>query len=765
MTIKGLLERHRALVVPLALLLVTTICVFVPLAPTMPRAMLDESWGLGINVAVSQHLVFGRDLIFTFGPYASIFNLQYHPATDAMMVLGSLYLALAYWLALAALIRESRRFLPWAMLVVLAGMMTSRDALMMSYPLLVGLVCCRRPAPPAWLAIALCSPFGLMPLVKGSFGVLCALVGAVIVLQLLLEKQWKVAAAVIGAAVVSLVVWWLFAGQPLLALPRYFLEMLPIISGYAEAMGLPGSTLEIVVYVAAAVLLLVLVARDRKWFEAAIYGAYFFVVLKAGFVRHDAHGALCGVAMLVGSIVYLASPDRRHALAVVAAGLVVWFVTDHHYIHTTPRSFASNIEHTYGDAAVGLWRRVSSDYPHDAYADALETVRLDNDVPHLDGTWDVYSYGQTTLIAAGNHYDPRPVLQSYSVYRDDLDAANRAHLEGPHAPDHILFRLESLDWRYPPLDDGGSWPDLLRRYYPRMITSDAVVLDRRPAPLAIQETTLGTATGKLGRRVAVPRSDALVFAEIDVGTSWWGKLAGAFFKPNSLLITTWLGNGQVKTYRFVAGMGKFGILLSPIVETMPEFISLYDGTNLLDSKRVVAFTVSPRDPYHPSDASYRWWQTTFHVTYKALAIPHAPEVKKFLVLDPLGHGPTGPLPEQKCNEVLDEVNGMLGIPPDFEARGVLAVRGWMGDITESGDPVIVLTDTAGNRLVGAPRRVLRRDVAAYFKDSRMARSGYGSTFDISELDGVYTLQVGIKRDNSITVCTPRVYKVTIHATH
>ena len=70
MKLRALVEQNRALVVPLALLLVTCICVFVPFTPTMPRAMLDESWGIGINEAVSQHLVFGKDVIFTFGPSA-----------------------------------------------------------------------------------------------------------------------------------------------------------------------------------------------------------------------------------------------------------------------------------------------------------------------------------------------------------------------------------------------------------------------------------------------------------------------------------------------------------------------------------------------------------------------------------------------------------------------------------------------------------------------------------------------------------------------
>src|SRR3979490_2751051 len=78
------------------LLLITTICVFVPFSPSMPGEGLDPSWAFGMNQAVAQGLAFGRDIIFTFGPYASIYTTNFHPATDGLMVWSSLYLGLAF---------------------------------------------------------------------------------------------------------------------------------------------------------------------------------------------------------------------------------------------------------------------------------------------------------------------------------------------------------------------------------------------------------------------------------------------------------------------------------------------------------------------------------------------------------------------------------------------------------------------------------------------------------------------------------------------
>src|SRR5665811_1804023 len=62
-----------------AALLFTLIAVFVPFSPGMPAAGLDESWSFAMNQAVGQGLSFGKELLSTVGPYASIYTRDYHP--------------------------------------------------------------------------------------------------------------------------------------------------------------------------------------------------------------------------------------------------------------------------------------------------------------------------------------------------------------------------------------------------------------------------------------------------------------------------------------------------------------------------------------------------------------------------------------------------------------------------------------------------------------------------------------------------------------
>jgi hypothetical protein len=41
-----------------------------------------------MNEATALGLAFGKELIFTFGPYAAIYTKVYHPGTDSIMLFG-----------------------------------------------------------------------------------------------------------------------------------------------------------------------------------------------------------------------------------------------------------------------------------------------------------------------------------------------------------------------------------------------------------------------------------------------------------------------------------------------------------------------------------------------------------------------------------------------------------------------------------------------------------------------------------------------------
>jgi len=116
--------------------LLLTFLVMLPLAPRQPTSGLDPSWTYALNEAVARHLVFGRDLIFTFGPFGSVYTQFYHPATDAIMLAGSALLAVGLCVGFALLTAPRRLYLLWLIPFVVA-IAHSPDAVFMTLPFLL----------------------------------------------------------------------------------------------------------------------------------------------------------------------------------------------------------------------------------------------------------------------------------------------------------------------------------------------------------------------------------------------------------------------------------------------------------------------------------------------------------------------------------------------------------------------------------------------------------------------------------------------------
>ena len=302
-------------------LLITIITVFVPFSPSMPAAGFDQSWIFGLNQAMAQGLAFGKEMIFTFGPYASIYTTTYHPATDFIMVSGSLYLALSYWACFIILMKDAQWRWVLAFCGLLAGLMVSRDALLFSLPLLVGLVTFKiQSVQDGWLVknkmapfymVLLFAPLGLLPLVKGSLLILCVAV-AVLCMALFMVKRHRFLAIIcLLSPMISMVFFWMVSGQAVVNLPGYFISMAPIVSGYTEAMALDGFIHEVFLYLVITSLLLLAVFNEikinsiSKIFLLCTFFVFLFVSFKAGFVRHDGHALIASNALLFGSLLLL----------------------------------------------------------------------------------------------------------------------------------------------------------------------------------------------------------------------------------------------------------------------------------------------------------------------------------------------------------------------------------------------------------------------------------------------------------------------------
>ncbi|WP_348262174.1 hypothetical protein P8935_20510 [Telmatobacter sp. DSM 110680] len=620
---------------------------------------LTPSWEYGLNEAVAQRLVFGKDLVFTFGPYASVYTHLYHPNCVWIMTLGITLVDSLFLLCFGWLVKNARWQWPWILACGLAIPVTSPDAFLFSLPLLVGLIIFKLGlSSKGWAfedksIVALISLafacLGLLPLIKGSL--LLLTVGICIACFAFLsgQRRWTTGLICLIAPAISMAFFWVASGQPLIALPGYLSSMTLIISGYTEAMAVAGSQQILLLFMVGAGVMMLSIAIQKgisisqKGFLVFIFALFLFVGFKAGFVRQDLHFSEAMNCLALGSL-FLATfhSDVKFSFGskrLLAITLCATFLAFLPLLLSGAAIEESLVNQTSagGQSTVGLkglinngpklihlvslqesWRLHPWDFRVWAWREEFEQANREiNKTSGLNfairGTADIYSYEQSSLLARGLPWDPRPVLQSYSAYTPELIRRDEQHLRDGEAPDNLIFRLETIDNRLPSLDDGQSWPAMLDNYSVSDSANEWVLLAKRPGAIRRESkyTALGTVSAELEDDVAVPAATGPIFVEISQRLSTVGKVISLVYKVPSLSLKVTMRNGEASVYRVSANTMETGFLLSPLVISNADFVRLFDSnaaTRGDDAVKSIALEV-------PGERSV-CWNKKYTVTFK-----------------------------------------------------------------------------------------------------------------------------------------------------
>jgi hypothetical protein len=757
------------------LLLGLLLLALVPLAPGLPDISQDSAWQYALNQAVADRLAFGRDVIFNLGPLGAVYSEQFHPATDALMLAGATLLAAALAAGLAVLARG------WLVLLVplLIAANGLRDPAFIATPLLLlalataiirpaGQPAHRPRGPLADLALVLLTAAcAMLTLIKATFGTEAMPMTVLALGALAIAGHRRLAAVLLGVFAAALVGCWLLAGQQLALLPAYLGATPLLIAGYTEGGALYGPASDIVAFLAAALVLLILFARGaaRRGPAASLMlggGLCFtlFVAFKAGFVRHDAHALIALGSLALLPLVLVRELPARALAAAVAASLLALVYVGGHYPDALS---AAQGGHLLAAAARGGWTRLTDPAAlGQRFAANLAAIRAAEPLPRLDGPADIYSTGQTVLLANGLDWSPRPALQSVTAFSAEMARADLDHLQGNAGTPpvrHVFLRIEYDDNRLPAIEDGLSWPALLSAFAVRGFDAahDLARLERVPgAPAAGPEAPL-LLQGRfaMGRAVQLPAApDGLLWATIDIRPTLAGRLVGLLFRPPILRITLHGADGLDTSYRLLSGPARAGFLLSPVVARTRDFLALLLPGAGAASSRPAWFSISGES------GTRLLWRDSFAVTLRRLPIAPQPAVRALIL-----SRPTDPPPAltsaadagqaEACS--LDDIDDRLPGPAPMAVGDHLRVRGWaaisVAPATLADQLFVRLTDAAGHARVSAVTgREARADVAAHYGQPALTNAGFDTMIDLAGLSGPTTLSLEALRDGRRWTC-------------
>ncbi len=297
------------------------------------------------------------------------------------------------------------------------------------------------------------------------------------------------------------------------------------------------------------------------------------------------------------------------------------------------------VQQTWQASAQGLATRLRNDGSLErAYDQALADIRARYPLPPLAGPTDIYSVGQSVLLANGLDWAPRPVFQSYSAYSPSLERENAAHLKGEGAPENILFSIEPIDSRLPALEDGLSWPALLSDYQVTELRSQLAQLHSSVAVLRRREERTDAlfagarvAVGNygLGQQIVLPSEFSALWANIDLEPTLLGRLIAFAFRPPLLRIVFRFPGGREEAYRYISTMGRPGFLLSPVIQDTPQFVALgLPGARLHMERVPISFRIEG------TKGTGLLWEHALSLELRAVQLPVQPSVERVPAFSP-----------------------------------------------------------------------------------------------------------------------------------
>jgi hypothetical protein len=211
---------------------------------------------------------------------------------------------------------------------------------------------------------------------------------------------------------------------------------------------------------------------------------------------------------------------------------------------------------------------------------------------------DVMPHMISMVYFNGLNYSPRPGVQTYAAYDKFLDSIDANKFRGPSAPAFVIYCGEhrdfdaSIDDRYPFFDEPMTKIALLQNYEVVDSFSNQLLLKKRRAGDGeklnyLSENFIETT---LNKEVAVPLSNDLVFANLTINYSAWGKMRRVMYQPPSLRVEFMLEDSSRHNFKIIKPLMGSDVLINRYIVSNNAFSSLMKS-DYRQVPRIVSFKV------------------------------------------------------------------------------------------------------------------------------------------------------------------------------
>lgn len=170
-----------------------------------------------------------------------------------------------------------------------------------------------------------------------------------------------------------------------------------------------------------------------------------------------------------------------------------------------------------------------------------------------------------------------PVIQAYSAYTSWLDGLNAEFFRDyPRAPKFIVMTLEAIDERYPLIECPATWLEIFRNYSLNARSIDQFLLERTGTKdLKLYE--LETMNCNKDSIIELPKSRHIITMRLDMKLSVLGRLAHFLFRIPRTDLSIEFADGTKTSKRVIIDNLSSETIISNIITSNDEFQDFMNG--------------------------------------------------------------------------------------------------------------------------------------------------------------------------------------------
>lgn len=583
-----------------------------------PGLSLDPSFEVALNYCFENGFVFGKEVVFTYGPLSFLFlkicSTNFQIILNILVNLG-LTIALSYFLSRYVYYSFKRKDYVFTLFLLVMFLMLPLVQKDIMFSLLLLYFILTREIKIAGkygylYAIAVIIPLAFF--VKVNVGVFILLHYVLLLTFLVTTRVLPVRKHYTLIPFVLCIGLILFLSRILhVDIAGYINNSLAIIKDYNEAQQIAPSGMSVYsllafMCVAGAGLFFVVKEINRKNYLTVLFltanvFSMIYVIYKQGYVRADASHVMLLFIFPFYFILSSFNPAggfitrTRYKAVLLSVGLIM--VSSMQLSSSLPSSLS------YKDKLYPpfytMFRDVKERHAGAVARNKKRRVLPDRFISRIgNSTVDIIPWEQSFLIYNELNYRPRPVFQSYIAASPYLDNLNASFMAGERAPRFLLYSTHSIDNRYPFWDEMSTKMVMAERYrvidtatFEKKQYKKFYTAEENPRMLLLEKIErAGEYNMKLAFQqeystpfpasceIEIPPTESLLFLRLDLHKTMAGKLRSFLYQPSLINFFLKVNNEWGgRRYRVSPYMLAEGVLINKFLSNTSEAELFFRG--------------------------------------------------------------------------------------------------------------------------------------------------------------------------------------------